>query len=96
MYVIYRGRTIGKSAIAQMWDEIFSASDSPYVVLKDYISHGVKYYTVQCDSSVENWIHDQAGKGIDWKEYVDHQWTLEDSVFDLSENLYLMLKLKWG
>jgi hypothetical protein len=95
MKIYSGGRKIGKSTFAQMWNII--EDDKPKcIVLESYPVDTNKWHTVECIKEVSNWIRQQPNSGKEWFEHIDQNWILDRNKFDISNEFYLMLKLRWG
>ena len=53
---------------------------------------GKPWYTVRCNKEISTWIKTQAG---DWQEHIDQNWNVYANTFDVSEELYILLTLKF-
>ena len=64
-------------------------------ILDSALVDGETWYTVQCKPSlVSGWVQDQDPNM--WHRHVNENfWTKHFNVFDIHENLYTMLILKW-
>lgn len=94
MHIIMSGRRIGKSAVAQMWNMV--ESKPAHTVIADAIVDGEKWYTIGCNSKVAAWVREQPGEGTQWDRLIDARWYIYNSSFDVHEEFYMMLKLRWG
>lgn len=54
---------------------------------------GKLWYTVKCNSEVGKWIR-TLSKDL-WYEHVDTNWYIRDTMFDLHEQVYVQLGLKF-
>lgn len=54
---------------------------------------GKPWYTIRCNLEISKWIRVQEG---DWQEHLDQNWNVWANTFDLSEELYILLALKFG
>lgn len=95
MKIYMGGRNIGKSVMAQMWNQY--QEESPYSKIIDKsIVDNKQFYTVQCNKIASDWVRSQDGKNADWYEHIDKNWIVDRTRFDISEDFYLMLKLRFG
>lgn len=63
--------------------------------LDEAMVDGVKWYTVQCKpSTVSGWVKEQ--DPTLWHNNIDSRWYINFSTFDMHEDLYSMLLLKWS
>lgn len=94
MNIFVAGRQVGKSAIAQMWNMV--EPKPAHTVIADAIVDGEKWYTIGCNSEVAAWVREQPGEGTQWDRLIDARWYIHNSSFDVHEEFYMMLKLRWG
>ena len=65
------------------------------VKLDQAIVDGAMWYTVQCvPSAVSGWVKDQNPEL--WRSNIDSRWYVSFNTFDMHEDLYSLLLLKWG
>lgn len=95
MKIYSSGRQIGKSAIAQMWNQVFLESTKCEIVSQAKVDNK-QWYTVKCSRDVANWIREQPGENDQWYQHIDQKWMIDHTMFDINEDLYLMSKLRWG
>ena len=94
MKIIMSGRQIGKSTMAQMWNELpqlrpyMLESKAKVLVDNEY------WFTVKCTEVIASWIRTQP-KGM-WHEHIDKNWYVYKNMFDIHEKIYTMLQLKYG
>ena len=96
MNIYMSGRQVGKSAMAQMWKEVSSMGDRLYSEEASAGVDGRMWYTVRCTKAVANWIREQPGQGTQWENLIDQRWYMYLDMFDVHEEFYMMLKLRWG
>jgi hypothetical protein len=65
-----------------------------FIVYTQAVVDGENWYTVRCSSEVVKWVLEQDDK--QWYHLVDQTWHTIPGVFDLHEEVLLMLKLRWG
>lgn len=90
LVIMTSGRGVGKSIVREeymKWKQIFgdqgfSRLQGPLMV------DGKPWYVINCNQSAAQWLRQQ-----DKTQWYEHQGTLH--VFDVSEELYLMIRLKW-
>lgn len=88
------GRRIGKSYMAQMWAEM---TKPPFCqVITSAIVDGRKFFTIWSSKEISNWVREQEYENKEWFEHIDHNWNVDRNKFDISEEFYMMLRLKWG
>ena len=91
LMVITSGRQIGKSYINAFMKELYMAV--PYRYLgKDQVD-GATWYTVTGQKAVCEWIRTQDKQY--WFEHIDDQWHISYNTFDIHENIYTMLGMKF-
>jgi hypothetical protein len=54
---------------------------------------GESWHTVRCSKEISKWIKTHS---TSWHEHIDDNWNLFANTFDISEELYMMLVLKFG
>lgn len=57
---------------------------------------GKMFYTIRCYKDISRWIREQPGEDADWYQHIDSNWHIDYNMFDVSEEFYIMLKLRWG
>ena len=91
------GRHIGKSTTMKEFTKKYIAMQEERTVLHKVISSaevdGEPWLTVKCNYEVAKWLRKQKSS---WHEHIDQQWNVYLDTFDISEELYLMLVLKFG
>jgi len=90
------GRRVGKSIMSQMWREINEMTDKLYSELTSAEVDGCMWYTIKCTEPVAAWIRQQPGEHTQWDNLIDNKWYVHFDQFDVHEEFYLMLKLRWG
>lgn len=96
MNIFLAGRNIGKSYMAQMWNQMLDQQDPKYTELSKATVDGAMWYTVKCSKEVCTWIRQEYADHEQWYEHIDQNWNVYFSTFDMHEEFYMMLKLKWG
>ncbi len=97
MKIIMSGRQIGKSVMAQMWNQVQAEPIPEYCKIIDKSKVDTKqFYTIQCSRAIADWVRQQPGEDTQWYQHIDHNWIMDRTKFDIDEDLYLMLKLRWG
>lgn len=91
MNIIMGGRRIGKSTMAQMWNELQQPS---FIKITEAIVDDSNWFTVKCNVEVAKWVRGQP-IGM-WYEHIDKNWTFHKNTFDMHEKIYTMLQLKYG
>ena len=54
---------------------------------------GEPWHTIKCKPEISKWIRTQDSS---WHEHIDANWYLHRNMFDISEELYMLLVLKFG
>lgn len=93
MNITLAGMPIGKSIMAQMWSE---KPSSFCQVITSATVDGRKFFTIWSSKEISNWVRAQENENAEWYEHIDHNWNIDRNKFDVSEEFYMMLKLKWG
>jgi hypothetical protein len=91
MFVMMSGRNIGKSVLNEhykTWKHLFNIG-GPYTRMEGpSMVDGKPWYVVSCGADAAKWIRKQ-----DSSQWYEHSGI--PSVFDISENLYILMGLKW-
>lgn len=95
MKIIMNGRNIGKSTMAQMWNQMEQLAP-PHEILAKAPVDGTMWYTIACRKDVSMWVRENGVENIDWYEHIDSRWYVHKNMFDICEELYMILKLRWG
>lgn len=98
--VIAAGRGTGKSFINQYiqnWHMVFNEPKSSYKVLTTATVDNAQWYTIHCTKDISIWIRETFRELEDkqWFENIDDRWMLDHNRYDLHEELYTMLQLRW-
>jgi hypothetical protein len=92
---IMMGRRTGKSTLNQMFKVL---AQPPIKVLDTATVDGVQWYTISCLRDTSIWIRenyeDQENKT--WFQNIDEKWHINFNVFDVHEELYTLLVLRWA
>lgn len=94
MQIIMSGRNIGKSTMAQMWNMVDTAP--AHIIVSTATVDGAQWYTIRCNNEVAAWVREQPGEDSQWYRHIDAKWHIHASLFDVHEEFYMMLKLRWG
>jgi hypothetical protein len=92
MTIVISGRRTGKSVYNQYMQYLQA---EPYKIVSTAEVDGSLWRTVKCNKPVCAWIRSQEQKDV-WFEHIDTNWYVHGSMFDISEELYMMLVLKFG
>lgn len=80
--------------MAQMWNIV---SDEPkHRILTSYPVDKENWHTIQCIKEVADWVRRQPNHSKEWYEHIDKIGAVYRTRFDVSNEFYLMLKLRWG
>ncbi len=68
------------------------------MILESAMVDGTKWYTVSCAKQASIWFRQQFSEleDIDWHQNIDQNWMVNFNVFDMSEELYTLLVLRWS
>lgn len=98
--IISAGRRTGKSRLNQYLQQYMKwmpEADTPkYEVADRAIVDDRPWYTVFCNKVVADWIRQQPDKECHQHNSISVEWTVYNDVFDIPEELYMMLVLKFG
>jgi hypothetical protein len=84
------GRKIGKSTLSQFWNATELLAKVPkYVDLTSAEVDGRRWYSISCNKEVAEWVKQQPKD--QWQPFLFDR----HNAFDVHEELYVMLKLKW-
>lgn len=93
MKIIMGGRHVGKSIIAQMWNQTFEIREY-FSKIDQSTVDGDLWYTVKCSEEISQWIKTQP-KGM-WHNHIDKNWQKYKDIFDIHEKIYTILQLKYS
>ena len=98
MMTFASGRNTGKSMLtAVMLDNLCKEIIMPpFEVLTTADVDGVPWYTVSCRKEVSVWIRENGVEDREWYSHIDSRWTLHRNIFDMSQEMLAMTKLRWG
>lgn len=89
--VAMSGRGAGKS----VWGTMVKELTMPDVkVLSSAKVDGKIWYTLQLSMPASKWLREQPLD--DWHEHIDQRYYISQSRFDVSEQMYSALMLKWN
>lgn len=95
--VITAARQTGKSTYnqyAQQWAEMMTPQ-APFRKMSQTLVDGKPWYTIKCNTTVGEFIRNQPGQGTRWYEHIDTNWYVHKTMFDISEELYIQVGLKF-
>ena len=87
--------TIVKTAVQQQWTQVVYP-EPPFKVLSTADVDGVPWYTVSCRKEVSMWVRENGVEDQDWYSHIDSRWMTHRNVFDMSQEMFAMTKLRWG
>ena len=95
MMIISAGRQTGKSHYYQMLRELSNLMEQAFKKIDSATVDGEPWYTVKCRPEVASWIRRQPNNGR-WHETIDTNWYMYADTFDICEQLYVELGLKFA
>ena len=100
MMTFASGRNTGKSAFtAAMLDNLckeMAMLTPPFEVLSTADVDGAPWYTVSCRKEVSIWVRENGVENQEWYSHIDSRWMTHRNVFDMSQEMFAMTKLRWG
>ena len=91
MFVISAGRQAGKSQLNELYHLWQQQVDFTFEAYGDStLVDGEPWYQIGCNGEVARWIRTQ-----DESQWYEHSGVRYRNLFDVSEQLYLMLGMKW-
>jgi ABC-type phosphate transport system ATPase subunit len=99
MTLFTAGRQTGKSTLNQYLNQWFSMQEQQqpkYKIISSSEVDGKTWYTIACRKDVSMWIRENSIENDSWYEHIDTKWTLHRNMFDISEELYMMVVLRFG
>ena len=94
LMVIGSYRQTGKSVYNQYVQEWYNSMTPLFKKIDSAIVDGEPWYTVKCRPEVGSWIRSQPNNGR-WHETIDTNWYVYADTFDVCEQLYVELGLKF-
>jgi hypothetical protein len=67
----------------------------PFHVQTESLVDNTPWYTVRVTREVGDWMRDQPGQDSCWFEHIDQNWYVNRTIFDINEQMLIMLKLRW-
>ena len=92
--IISSGRQTGKSVYSQYVQEWYNSMTPLFKKIDSAIVDGEPWYTVKCRPEVGSWIRSQPNNKR-WHETIDTNWYVYADTFDVCEQLYVELGLKF-
>jgi len=69
----------------------------PYDIVDMAVVDDTKtWYTVKFNKQASAWMKNQPGQDVEWYEHIDQRGYIGGGVYDITEELLLMVKLTWG
>ena len=98
MMTFASGRNTGKSMLtATMLDNLCKEIIMPpFEVLSTADVDGAPWYTISCRKEVSIWIRENGAEDQEWYSHIDSRWMTHRNVFDVSQEMFAMTKLRWG
>lgn len=97
MILYTAGRQTGKSTYSQYVNQWQDMQEQPKCkIITQAEVDGKTWYTITCRMDVSIWLRENGIENIDWHEHIDGNWNIYRNMFDICEELYLMLVLKFG
>jgi len=94
MMIISAGRQTGKSYLNQWYSAAMQDIQQPkHQIIDSAEVDGTQWHTVRCRPEVSTWIRTHTDS---WHEHIDARWNMHRNMFDISEELYMLLVLKFG
>ena len=97
--VQYIGSRIDKtttlSYVAEQYTAMREEANINYKHLSSAQVDGKPWHTVRCSKEISKWVKTHSEKDS-WHEHIDGNWNLYANTLDISEELYMMLVLKFG
>lgn len=97
--MIQYGRQSGKSLInqyLQQWQDMQEQQQPLVKIIDQATVDGAIWYTVTCRKEVSMWIRENGVENESWFEHIDGSWHIHKNMFDVSEEFYMMVVLKFG
>jgi hypothetical protein len=96
--VVFAGRQTGKSMISryhQQWLDIMGEPKPAFSKVDHSLVDGEPWYTIKCHPTVSKWIRNLP-KNNRWHETIDTNWYAFADTFDVCEQVYVELGLKFN
>lgn len=98
-YVQFTGRQTGKSLVnqyLQQWHSMQEAIAPKYKIISQALVDDKPWYTITCQKDVSMWVRENGVENTDWFEHIDTSWHVHKNVFDVCEEFYMLIVLKFG
>lgn len=97
MTIFTGGRQVGKSMLNSVYEQMKEFADLKYQEITSARVDGEMWYTIQCVPEVSKWIRThEEHEGTQWDQLIDNNWVVFFNKFDVHEEFYMLLKLRWG
>ncbi len=99
MTIMMAGRQTGKSQIKQylnQWYDMQEQEQPKCKIISTAKVDGKTWHTIACRKEVSMWIRETGVENDSWHEHIDSNWTLHSNMFDISEEFYMLVVLKFG
>ena len=93
LFIFTAGRQPGKSMLNAMYGKLMEQSRPKFQVTDQALVDGATWYTITCVPEVGAWIRKQPKESQ--YAHIDKNWTIYQNWFDIHEELYSMLALRW-
>lgn len=93
--VMMASRQTGKSVLSQYAAHWSSIMEPPFEKIGRATVDGEPWYTVKCNREVSQFIRSQSGEDKRWFPHIDGRWYVHTDTFDICEDIYLQLGLKY-
>jgi len=97
LQIVMAGRQTGKSMLNQYAESYRKMMEelTPYKKISTATVDGAPWYTIKCNSKVSEFIRTQSGQDARWYEHIDPNWYVHKNMFDVNEELYIQVGLKF-
>ena len=83
-----------KTSVQQQWNIVEPYTAPDYIVYSQALVDNEPWYTVKCSKDAASWVREQDTRL--WYEHVDPTWHTKSYVYDMHQELLVMLKLSWA
>ena len=95
------GRQTGKStwtvaALQKVIKDLEALVEPTHEVLTTAQVDGKPWYTISCRKEVSMWIRENGTENVEWFEHIDGNWRIHKNMFDVSQEMLSMIKLRWS
>ena len=93
------GRPTGKSQVVQYHQQWYSMQEAiapKYKIISQALVDDEPWYTISCHKEVSIWVRENGVEHTDWFEHIDSKWHIHKNVFDVCEEFYMLIVLKFG